>query len=270
MNPKSGTNNRPPTPRREESENEAEEMDEGESGMSEEEDEQEEGGEEQAQDQMEVESSEDDHEEEEEDSSDMDATECEKKRVEYIDDLTDLEKQFAILREQLYRERVTQIENKLAEVKAGRAPEYLQPLEELQINMKNRMEVSSIMRELRLTNINCKFEAESLATEQNFESEKRLLHDSLKDDLENKIHILEEDNSNVDFTSGLWELNSSKSSRRRKADPLDPDRRKKPVTVTGPYIVYMLQESEIVDDWTQIKKSLTQRKILDGKLLSVR
>ena len=32
--------------------------------------------------------------------TDMDATECEKKRVEYIDDLTDLEKQFAILREQ--------------------------------------------------------------------------------------------------------------------------------------------------------------------------
>ena len=103
------------------------------------------------------------------------------------------------------------------------------------------------------------------------QSEKRLLHDSLKDGLEDKIHILEEDKTNVDFTSGLWELNSNKSSRqRRKADPLDPDRRKKPVTVTGPYIVYMLQESEIVDDWTQIKKSLTQRKIIDGKLLSVR
>merc|ERR1712241_686812 len=136
------------------------------------------GAEEQTQDQMEVESSEDDHEEEEEDSSDMDATECEKKRVEYIDDLTDLEKQFAILREQLYRERVTQIENKLAEVKAGRAQEYLQPLEELQINMKNRMEVSSVLREMRLNNINCKFEAEQLATDQNFESEKKLLHDS--------------------------------------------------------------------------------------------
>ena len=104
-----------------------------------------------------------------------------------------------------------------------------------------------------------------------FQSEKKLLHDSLKDDLEDKIHILEEDKNNVDFTSGLWELNTNKSSRaRRKADPLDPDRRKKPVTVTGPYIVYMLQESEIVDDWTQIKKSLTQRKIIDGKLLSVR
>ena len=31
---------------------------------------------------------------------DMDVAECERKRYEFIDDLTDLEKQFAILREQ--------------------------------------------------------------------------------------------------------------------------------------------------------------------------
>jgi len=268
MNPKTGGNNRVSTPSRVESENEVEDMDE--SGLSEEElDENQDGDDEPAQ---EGDSSDEDHDMmEEEDSSDMDATECEKKRLEYIDDLTDLEKQFAILREQLYRERVTQIETKLAEVKAGRANEYLQPLEELQINMKNRMEVSSVLRELRLANINSKFDSEHSATQQNFESEKRLLYDSIKDDLEEKIHILEEDKNNVDFSSGLWELNSMKSSsRRRKADPLDPDRRKKPVTVTGPYIVYMLHESEIVDDWTQIKKSLTQRKIHEGKLISAR
>lgn len=249
-----------------ESENEVEDMDEGESGLSEDEDdnEREEDREEPA---NEADSSDDDMEE---DSSDMDASECEKKRLEYIDDLTDLEKQFAILREQLYRERVTQIENKLAEVKAGRAQEYLQPLEELQINMKNRMEVSSVLREMRLANITCKYEAEQLATQQNYESEKRLLHDTLKDDLEEKIHILEEDKTNVDFSSGLWEIGNSGKSKRRKADPMDPDRRKKPVTVTGPYIVYMLNESEILDDWTQIKKSLTQRKIHDGKLLAAR
>ena len=76
---------------------------------------------------------------------------------------------------------------------------------------------------------------------------------------------------------------------------MDPDRRKKPVTgmltyffdclfsvynitsvcftlftVNGPYIVYMLHENEILDDWTAIKKSLTQRKIHDGKLLAAR
>merc|ERR1711993_65614 len=180
--------------------------------MSEEEDENEEAGDEPTQ---EGDSSDEDHDMEEEDSSDMDATECEKKRLEYIDDLTDLEKQFAILREQLYRERVTQIETKLAEVKAGRAAEYLQPLEELQINMKNRMEVSSVLREMRLNNITCKYEAEQLATQQNYESEKRLLHDTLKDDLEEKIHILEEDKTNVDFSSGLWEIGNSGKSKRR-------------------------------------------------------
>ena len=46
--------------------------------------------------------------------------------------------------------------------------EYLQPLEELQLNMKNRMEVGAVLRDLRLSNISCKFEAEQLATEQNF------------------------------------------------------------------------------------------------------
>ena len=71
--------------------------------------------------------------------------------------------------------------------------------------------------------------------------------------------MLEEDKHNVDFSSGLWEQSSGRS-RKRRADALDPDRRKKPVTVTGPFIVYMLQESEIIDDWQAIKKSLSQRK----------
>ena len=47
--------------------------------------------------------------------------------------------------------------------------EYLQPLEELQVNMKNRMEVGGVLRDLRLANIQCKFESEELATEQNFQ-----------------------------------------------------------------------------------------------------
>ena len=34
--------------------------------------------------------------------------------------------------------------------------------------MKNRMEVGAILRELRLQNIKCKYDAEQLANEQNF------------------------------------------------------------------------------------------------------
>jgi breast cancer metastasis-suppressor 1-like protein len=52
-----------------------------------------------------------------------------------------------------------------------------------------------------------------------------------------------------------------KASRRKKLDSFDSDRRKKPVTVAGPYIVYMLREADIVDDWTLIKKSLQQQRV---------
>ena len=93
------------------------------------------------------------------------------------------------------------------------------------------------------------------------QSEQGLLIDSIRADLEEKIHILEEDKHNVDFSSSVWELHSGKS-RRRKPDPMDPDRRKKPVTVSGPFLVYMLREEAILEDWQIIKKSLTTRKKL--------
>lgn len=198
-----------------------------------------------------------------EDSSDMDVEECEKKRFEFIEDLTELEGQFAILREQLYRERLTQIESKLEEVKTGRAMEYLQPLEELQENMRVQLEVGQILRKLRQDNIECKFDAEQLAANQNYQSEKQITHDLIKADLEDKIKRLEEDKNNVDFSTGLWEKEKGRERKKRKLDPSDPDRRRKPVTVSGPYIVYMLQEADILEDWTNIKKSLvSQKKII--------
>lgn len=198
-----------------------------------------------------------------EDSSDMDVEECEKKRFEFIEDLTELEGQFAILREQLYRERLTQIESKLEEVKNGRAHEYLQPLEELQENMRVQLEVGTILKQLRQENIECKHEAEQLAANQNYLSEKQLAYDLIKADLEEKIRRLEEDKNNVDFSTGLWEQ-TAKRAKKRKLDPGDPDRRRKPVTVTGPYIVYMLQEADILEDWTNIKKSLVAQKKLNS------
>lgn len=196
-----------------------------------------------------------------EDSSDMDVEECEKKRFEFIEDLTELEGQFAILREQLYRERLTQIDSKLEEVKTGRAQEYLQPLEELQENMRVQLEVGHILRQLRQENIECKYDAEQLAGNQNYMEEKQITYDLIKADLEEKIRRLEEDKNNVDFSTGLWEQ-TAKRARKRKLDPGDPDRRRKPVTVSGPYIVYMLQEADILEDWTNIKKSLVAQKKL--------
>lgn len=81
----------------------------------------------------------------------------------------DLEQQFTILREQLYQERIKQIDSNLAEVRNGRSQEYLEPLKQLNDNMQNRIEVAGVLKRLRLENINHKFLAEEQGANQHFE-----------------------------------------------------------------------------------------------------
>lgn len=197
---------------------------------------------------------------EDDSSSEMDEESCDKRRTECLQQMAELERQFVHMKEQLYEERSSQVDSRLSEVKTGVALEYTQPLEELRQNLENRLEVSDILKELRLVNIRHIHEAENQASKQNLESEKALLWDSIKCDLEDKIRRLEEDRNSVDITSDLWNEQVNHKRNKRKTDPHSLGKRKKPVTVTGPYIVYMLQENDILEDWTTIRKALKASK----------
>lgn len=133
------------------------------------------------------------------------------------------------------------------QVKNGRSNEYLSPLSELQENMRTRTEVAGVLRQLRLTNIRNKFEAEEQAAHQNYESEKSLAYDFYYEELQETIRRLEEDRHNVDIN---WSENYEFGSRSRSKS------RRKAITVSGPYIVYMLKPQDIMEDWTIIRKSL--------------
>lgn len=187
------------------------------------------------------------------DSSEMDEDECERRRNECMENLVDLERQFTLLKEQLYRERITQVDTKLGEVRVGKSEEYLIPLERLKENMKTKTEVAGILRQYRLQNIQNKFLAEEQAALQNFESEKELIWDCIHNDLQEKIRRLEEDRNNVDIHADLW-LNSTGRRRRNHTE------RRRAVSVAGPYIVYMLNDADILEDWALIKKSVSTRK----------
>ncbi|CAH1098657.1 unnamed protein product [Psylliodes chrysocephalus] len=181
------------------------------------------------------------------DSSEMDEGECETRRTTLLQHVQDLENQFGHLREQLYRERLTQVEMQLAEVKTGKSPDYLISLHELQDNMRIRTEVAGVLRQLRLQNIGNQYEAEEQAARQNFESEKSLACDYYYSELMETIRRLEEDRHNSEISwgeGGEWGSRSRSRSRR------------KAVTVSGPYIVYMLKPQDILEDWTVIRKAL--------------
>uniref|UniRef100_T1H654 Breast cancer metastasis-suppressor 1-like protein-A n=1 Tax=Megaselia scalaris TaxID=36166 RepID=T1H654_MEGSC len=178
------------------------------------------------------------------DDSEMDVTECEKRRAECMDNLTDLERQFNILKEQLYTERIHLVEWELTEVKVGRSQEYLQPLQQLEeVGSK---EVADKLRAFRIENINHKYESELQAAKQHFEEK---AFDQIQDELTEKIRRLKDDRHNVDITWMEW------GSDKRSGKVRGPGR-KKPVSVQGPYIVYMLHDEEILDDWTTVRKAL--------------
>ncbi|XP_068609738.1 breast cancer metastasis-suppressor 1-like protein-A [Brachionichthys hirsutus] len=189
------------------------------------------------------------------DSSEMDDEDCERRRVECLDEMTTLEKQFTDLKEQLYKERLSQVDIKLQEVMAGCAQEYLEPLANLQENMQIRTKVAGIYRELCLESVKNKYECEIQAACQHWESEKLLLFDTVQSELEEKIRRLEEDRHSVDITSELWN-DGLHARKNKKKDPFCPVKKKKPVVVSGPYIVYMLQDLDILEDWTAIRKAM--------------
>ncbi|XP_075879632.1 breast cancer metastasis-suppressor 1-like protein-A isoform X1 [Nelusetta ayraudi] len=215
------------------------------------------------------------------DSSEMDEEDCERRRMECLDEMSNLEKQFMDLKDQLYHERLSQVNSKLAEVEAGRAAEYLEPLAVLLENMQVRTKVagklngrmpsegsrtastlvncvpslSGIYRDLCLDSVKNKYECETQAACQHWESEKLLLFDTVQSELEEKIRRLEEDRHSIDITSELW--NDELSGRRKRRDALSPDKkRRRPSVVSGPYIVYMLPDLDILEDWTTIRKAV--------------
>ncbi|KAL7388796.1 hypothetical protein ABVT39_020821 [Epinephelus coioides] len=232
------------------------------------------------------------------DSSEMDDEDCERRRMECLDEMTTLEKQFTDLKEQLYKERLSQVDIKLQEVMAGCAQEYLEPLANLQENMQIRTKVAGIYRELCLESVKNKYECEIQAACQHWESEKLLLFDTVQSELEEKIRRLEEDRHSIDITSELWN-DGLHSRKNKKKDPFCPVKKKKPVVVSDilfpfvlslshsshhssaphlatalqtdvschltvcsltapsrPYIVYMLQDLDILEDWTAIRKAM--------------
>ncbi|TWW69143.1 Breast cancer metastasis-suppressor 1-like protein [Takifugu flavidus] len=229
------------------------------------------------------------------DSSEMDDEDCERRRMECLDEMTNLEKQFTDLKEQLYKERLSQVDIKLQEVMAGCAQEYLEPLANLQENMQIRTKVAGIYRGLCLESVKNKYECEIQAACQHWESEKLLLFDTVQSELEEKIRRLEEDRHSIDITSGQSSvffqscgmMDYTHGKTRRKIRSV-PSRRRSPwwclisfplssllvsllsssvcfhrvavsctlTTPSRPYIVYMLQDLDILEDWTAIRKAV--------------
>ncbi|KAG7251166.1 hypothetical protein CRUP_006057, partial [Coryphaenoides rupestris] len=148
------------------------------------------------------------------DTSEMDDEDCERRRMECLDEMTTLEKQFTDLKEQLYKERLSQVDIKLQEVMAGCAQEYLEPLANLQENMQIRTKVAGIYRELCLESVKNKYECEIQAACQHWE---------------------------------LWN-DGLQSRKNKKKDPFYPVKKKKPVVAMASLAPHRVKDGRLFYD----------------------
>ncbi|XP_051756556.1 breast cancer metastasis-suppressor 1 isoform X2 [Ctenopharyngodon idella] len=246
-------------------------------------------------------------EEEEEESSEMDDEDCERRRSQCLDEMSDLEKQFLELKDKLFQERLNQVKMKLEEVLTGKAAEYREPLATLQQNLQQRTQVAGVYRELCLQVVQHKHECEVQGAKQHLESERTLLFDAMKTELLEKIRRLEEDKQSSEKRSRQcpkmaltsctnyvvrspslhssecevepryqewWNDDEKIKKCKRRSHLIRSDRKKKAALVSGPYIVYMLRDIDILEDWTAIKKAkaalMPLKKKADNRQVSVR
>lgn len=86
--------------------------------------------------------------------------------------------------------------------------------------------------------------------------------DHIYDDLMEKVRRLEEDRHNVDISWADWGTSTRTSKVRGPG-------KKKAVTVTGPYIVYMLADEDILEDWKIIRKALKRTTVVAATAATV-
>ncbi|CAD5113804.1 DgyrCDS2969 [Dimorphilus gyrociliatus] len=199
--------------------------------------------------------------------SDLNDEDFDKKKTNLSTDMAYLEKQFENVKNDLYNAKLRQANDKIDAITKNIAPEYVIPLDKLRDQREIRRQVAKILREMRVKSNENKYEYEVNGARQSYESDRFMLSDNVRSELEEKIRKLEEDRHNIDITSDLFMESQSYRKTKKKTSAHEGlnEKRRKPVAVTGPYIVYMLEDSEIIEDWTAIRKILKQGELGEKK-----
>lgn len=195
----------------------------------------------------------------EDEEGELDLVESEQRRAECLEKMSDLEQQFFQLKEHLFKEKIAQVEEKLKEVESESAKEYREPVQRYSEYLAKRLCIAEVRLELQKKNIANRKECELQSAKQTLDNNRKLVYDEISQEIDEKISRLKQDRHNTDITSDL--LGESQPSRRKRHNAsISNDKRRRPVAVSGPYIVYNLSEDKILDDYRMIKMALKQRR----------
>lgn len=135
----------------------------------------------------------------------------------------------------------------------GSSQEYLQQLQDLEKVLDQRQMLAEMKYKSKLAYIQACFDVELETADKQLEAEQFATRERIEHEIKDKILQLQEEivATELNEVEG-W---GSPHKKRRRLEFSQPEKRKKPSSVSGPYIIYMLREIDILEDVKLIRKS---------------
>ncbi|UJR23580.1 hypothetical protein I4U23_026569 [Adineta vaga] len=211
------------------------------------------------------------------DSSTLTIDYFDSRRYEIMYEIMNVEKQFEKLKNILYDESVSLIDQKLQSIQNEEAPEYQDELKKLYDDMQLRLEIAKQRRQIELESLENSYQAELLSLQQTLENDKFLLHHQMHEDIEKKIEELETLKSKTQLCSNILQemfphnhqqLISPNKKRFESPESLKENKKQrkmnffngtsKTIDKDNLAIFYQLSDIDIIEDWAVIQSSLNE------------
>lgn len=198
------------------------------------------------------------------------------RRYEIMYEIMNMERQFDELKNTLYDDSILLIDRKLISIQNEEAPEYQDELKKLYNEMKLHLEIAKQRRQIEVQALENSMESELLSLEQTFENDKILLHQQIREEIEEQIEELETIKIQTQlcahilkdmFAVDQQKQPSSSSTSKRRFDSSDSHRthgKKRRLNSTGRTvekdslaIFYQISDVNVLEDCAIIQSSLT-------------
>ena len=174
------------------------------------------------------------------------------------------------IKEQMYQDKLAHLKNQLKQLNDATLPEYSKRLRRIEATYRERMRISSVIRDLEEDMVEQDFINEKRSAVREFEEQKVFLRDQLISELEDKQRLIEAERHNMELTGDLNGDLKPISTRKLRRRPNEggygstsySDKRngtgggrggKQPCNVAN--LNYLLQEQEVNEDLKIINKN---------------
>jgi hypothetical protein len=210
------------------------------------------------------------------DSSTLTIEYFDSRRYEIMYEIMNVEKQFEQLKNILYDESVSLIDQKLLSIQNEEAPEYQDELKKLYDDMQIRLEIAKQRRHIELESLENSYQAELLSLQQTLENDKFLVNHQMHEDIQRKIDELETLKSKTQLCSNILQemfphnqqqLISPNKKRFDSPESKENKKQRKMNFFNGSMknidrdnlaIFYQLSDMDIIEDWALIQSALNE------------